>query len=504
MSTVPQVVTAAISAPTTGMGAAEWLSTQKFVSESTDTPANTVFEPRLTGRVTYTRKVSCVLWDRSNADASIGYIEINNTDGSLDYWFSQTWRDRTVVLKRGLATVAYNDHDTVVRAIIDGILSPDWHTIRLVLRDKSALLDVPLQTQLYNALPFAPGLEGTPRPVCFGDCFGVPLTLVDAALLDYEVNDGPYVTIDQVTDQGVVLTENNQWTESPESGVFGVRRLTNPAGKQVCQVRGTGTGSVVIENLDDVIDFLLARTEVPLTDVNHYSVDALQAAANYQLAYWGRDSATVAQVMTMVMDSFCGWWYFDRLGELRVDRLKTPVATPAVELNSINLIGDIRIQLDTAQGLSDGIGVRKNWSPHSESEIALSLLVIGATDLPDAERLRQPFTVIRGVNTLHPTYSASVGADPIPTLISNSTDGTSEINRITELFEQENYFYFCAAAIEGALAYELEPGETALLEFDRFGLTEGKTLLVTEVETDLLSSVVKLKLWGPGPNYGDF
>lgn len=486
-------------------GSTRYMATSGFASGASDTPANTVFDPRAKGTIEYRRAVTCVVWDRSGVDASIGFIDFDNTDGALDEWLTETWRDRGVVLKRGLATAEYDEFALVARAVVDRISSPDWHTIRLTLRDKGALLDVPLQQSRYGELTFAPSLQDTPRPVLIGDCEGVPLLCVDTALLNYDIHDGTFEGVDQVTDQGVVLSEGGQWQIATTPGVYGIKRLTNPAGKQVCQARGAISGSVLIERLRDVVNYALDRSDViETTEVDPYSVDSLDTDTAYTYCYYGRDNTTVGQFLTQLLDSCCGWWYFDRLGLLRVDRLKDPTGTATVELSDVNLIGDIRVSLDEARGLSDSIGCVRNWSPHNDTDIAGSVMAGGSSELIRAERLKAPQRVRKGAATLHQSYGHAVGAEPIPTLLSNETNGQQEADRITALYQDERYFYTCAAALEGALAYELEPGDIVSLESDRFGLTTAKNLLVISVTTNLLSSVVQLVLWGAGPRASDF
>src|SRR5438045_1448830 len=112
MSTTPQVITVQISAPSGSPAqSVRYLSTQGFTSAAADTPASTSFLPRIKGAVQYNREVSCWVWDRNRAQASFGTIDLDNTDGELDGWLAEDWRNRIVTIRRGLATDAYADHD---------------------------------------------------------------------------------------------------------------------------------------------------------------------------------------------------------------------------------------------------------------------------------------------------------------------------------------------------------------------------------------------------------
>lgn len=500
--TTPQVVTAEIDAGTVTGAESLYLSTMKFVSAPADTPASTCFNPRLKGVVSYSRRVSCVVWSREKSSGSIGYVDADNTDGALDSLLAEQWRDRDIFLSRGINTLAYSALDEISQAVVDRLFAPDWYTARFALRDKGALLDTAIQQTLYGALANAPELEGTPRPVCIGHCFGVPLVCVHAGDLDYDVHDEAPHGIPELVDNGVILslTTPPEWSISPAVGVFGPRRLTQFVGKQNAEVEGAEVGSVLIERLPDVVDYLLGRSVVSVAD-QHYSIDQLDTAAPYDMGLYDRSGLKISDALTQFLDSFCGWWYFDRSGLLRVGRLEEPVGTPVLELSDINLIGDVKVTLDEAKGLSDTVTFARYWAPYSPDGVAGS---VGDNAPSRAQLITQPYQTRKGINALHPTYSFAVGATPIKTLLTNDADAQTEADRITALYSTERFFYNCGVAIESELSYTLEPGDVVRLTLDRFGCDAGRLLLVVGVITNLMTSVVQLLLWGEGPQSGDF
>lgn len=504
MSTTPQVVTLELYAVDVTIAEAIYISTQRFVSASTDTPANTPFLPRIRGAIEYTREVSIPPFGQGRSSGAIGHADVDNTDGALDRWLAQPWRNRQARIRRGLATDALADHDHISYVVIDRISKPDLRTTRLHFRDMGALLDIPAHSDVYPELEQAPSLEGTPRPFCFGECEGVPLTLIDAALLQYDVDDEPPYAIEEVTDRGVILTEGTQWEVSTETGTYGITRLTNPAGtngKQVARVRGSQEDS-----LSSVIAMLLERAAVkdPNIDpsaIDNYALADLEDATGYAYCYYGRDETTFADILTMLLNSVNGWWYYDRNNNLRVSRLDPPSTASLVTLSEINLIGDVTFTLDEGRGLSDSIGCARNWSPHSEGEVAGS---VNALEPARAQRIKAPQQVRKGVNALHDTYAHARGAKPPPTLLATEADGQTEANHQTSLYTVEHGFYGCDAALDGSLSYTLEPGDVVTLEIDRYGLDAGKQMVVIAATTDLMSSIVRLVLRGEAPQAGDF
>lgn len=503
MSATPQVVTVVVESSDSGVET-RYLSTHGYVSGRTDTPASQVFLPRLKDTIEYSIEVGCQLWGNSGSKISFGVIDVDNTDGAIDVWLGEEWRDRTITIRRGLSTDDFSSHDIVAIALIDKLSAPDIYTMRFTLRDKSALLDIPLQTDVYPSLLLAPSLVGTPRPICIGNCYNVPALMVDSAMLDYDVHDEAFFLIDDVKDQGVSLSPSSEWDVSIDSNVNGFRfnEGNNPAGKVTVDVQGAYAGSALIERLPDVLDYIIQKSNGAVTtaEIDSYSVTTLDFWTGHSLCYYGRDSTTISNVLTQVLDSYSGWWYFDRFGMLKVGRLEAASTATRLTLNDINIIGEISLKFDEASGISNSISCARNWSPHGDSDIAGSLMV-DAVGRRRAERLKAPYTVISNpAHSFHASYQFAVGASPIKTLLSDQLSAQTEIDRISnDLYRGENYFYTVTAAIEGSLAYELEPGDSVLLQTDRFGLSAGQQLLVVGVKTRLLSSLVELTLWGFGP-----
>lgn len=502
MSAIPQVVTIVVEGNDSSVET-RYVSTHGYITNDSDSPSSQVFLPRLRDSVEYSIEVGCQIWGNSGSKISFGTIDIDNTDGELDSWLSEQWRDRTITIRRGLVNQSFSAHDLVAIAIIDKISAPDFYTIRLTLRDKSALLDIPLQRNLYPSLLLAPSLEGTPRPICIGDCFNIPGVLVDSAMLDYDVHDDEFFSIEAVKDQGVYLSPSDEWDISIDSNVNGFRfnEGNNPAGKITADVRGAMVGTSLIERLPDVIDYVINKSggAVTTSEIDSYTVENLDFSSGYTICYYGRDSTTISNVLTQILDSYSGWWYFDRFGMLKVGRLEEPSTAVRLEINDINIVGDISIKFDEASNLSSKIGYGRNWSPHGDSDIAGSLMT--ETSLRNlAESLKNQYKIISATVTSYgQSYGFAIDAEPIKTLLSTGIPAQLEIDRIRDLYSSDKYFYTVPVAIEGSLAYELEPGDSVLLRTDRFGLSAGKQLLVVGVKTRLLSSVVELTLHGSGP-----
>lgn len=508
MASVPRIVTVELLPGAVTGATPEYISSQGLTTGATATPASTSFMSRLKSVISYTRNVNCVVWGKEKSSGTLGAIDIINTDRKLDRWLADVWRDREVVMKRGLQTDNYEDFIELARAVIDKLSAPDWYTMRLGIRDKGALLDAALQQDQYPYLVFAPSLEGTPRPICIGECEGVPLTQVNSAQLQYDVHDDVPFSIDEVTDEGVILNEypanpDGEWELDVSSDVHGIKRVSNPVqnGKQVAKVRGAQSGSVLIERLPDVIQYLLGRSVVDPADVDTYSIDALDLALPFKLCLYDRSGIQISQALTQFLDSFLGWWYFDREGKLRVGRLEEPTGDPSFEITERNLIGGFTPTFDEAKGLSDTVAYARNWSPHKDGEVAGSVYAYEPTR---AQRIISPYQTKKGVYLLHRSYRHAVGAPPIMTLLSDPDDAQALADYATLLYQQERYFYSGEVRLDIDFAYTLEPGAVCLVTLDCFGFNAGRKLLVKQVTTDPLSGRTGLVLWGAAPESGDF
>ena len=485
---------------------ARYYSTATINTDAGDTPASTHFRALISAddTVSFSRSISCIFWGGSSA-ASIGSIDLLNGDGELDVLITKTMRDRSVTILRGELGTDVSTWDTVGTAVLDRVQYPDETRCRLILLDKAALLDKPIQDVIYTTAANTT-LNTSPKPMLVGAAFNVPLLLEDPANLDYDASDTGTPTFTNVKDNGDILNPlafPSQYTTSGYTMTLGQQ----PVGVITADVVNTAQ-----TDFDDFVVYFL-RTKLGLStgDVPTANLAAL-TAVGHEMGVWVYDGASYTQIMDSALTSYAGWWYFDRLGALQVGRLELPTGSIDHELTVIEVMQDqISVELDRAPGLNKKALGQRNWRVHSESEIAGSLT--DPTYTQAAYDLQQNFTSrVFGAGTLHSTYAHGNGPSSptgelgsirpgkptefgIGTLITNSTDVSiqAEATRWVGLYTAPRHFCTFVATVEAA--YTIEPGDIVNLTVDRYGFDSGKKMLVVSVDGDFMSDTVTIVGW---------
>jgi hypothetical protein len=214
----------------------------------TDSQWNRFYDGRVgaDGDPTYQRSVS--FWtfgNRSSPQIPITNIDLINSDGGLDWMTTLDLRD--VVITGWMYTKAVNgqavlipDSSTWTKAftvIGDHLQTPNENTIRLIVADSLARLATPVQLNTYTSAPNT-SIVGQLKPFCLGFVMFCPFVMFDPANLQFDFCDMPQGPINAVYDQGVTIAVSTGWQGSKNAGIYGITRMTNPAGRQCAQVNG--------------------------------------------------------------------------------------------------------------------------------------------------------------------------------------------------------------------------------------------------------------------------
>lgn len=266
----------------------------------------------------------------------------------------------------------------------------------------------------------------------------------------------------------------------------------------------------LIERLPDVIHYLYTtRAGFPADEIDNSAVTALDTVAPYALGGYWQSGVTIRQILDLVMDSYAGWWYVNRFGELSVGRLEDPTgltATYFLEPYDIPEPG-VSTRLDQARGLSLTANGGKNWHVHSDAEVAGSVTAAVRALLTTDYRFRRASIASvsadygsaggAGQPIERPIPGAIVSATGIDTLLQDKDDVVTESDRWAGLYSQPRRFYdFPVAFTDDLAALEIEPGDVVQLTYPRFNLEAGRKLLVVSARGEFLSGRLELTLWG--------
>ena len=230
-----------------------------FYSSSSDTPANTYFDGRITNDPEFTKEVNCIFWGGGESKVGFGSIDLINGDGQLDAWAAYSVRDEPITIKRGTAGQLYGSQmSTIAIGILDRIEFVGEEIVRLHLADKAARLELPVQTAVYSGTVSNTAARARPRPLVFGTALSVPVIQPETTGNgQFDLHDSrEFHSLTKVRGQGLTLTLDvpatspaGQYRRSILSTVNGFERLTSVAGCQVADIKGAlKLGAAVIDS----------------------------------------------------------------------------------------------------------------------------------------------------------------------------------------------------------------------------------------------------------------
>ncbi len=444
--------------------------------------------------------VSAWVWGANQREAGVGVVELNVADGGWDEFIAANHRDRVVELYVGPETAGFPSQMKRIRTVVvDRIERKDTATATVTLRPRTAVLAAPLQSTVFSDTTPNTAVRGKPRPIALGNVRWAPVVMRDGPNLDFEVHDSAaFLGIDEVRQAGALLATPADYAVPGAGAAFGFRRATGVTGKQCARVRGqTRAGPVLIERLPDLITWICVTKTARLAsgDIDSAgTIAALDTAAPYTLArYIDLDQPVLASdLLREIMDSFCGDYYEDGNGVLRVWRLEKPAGTPAYSFTEDDLAGDVTVVSDTAPGLSNALGFARNYAVHSTGEIA------GAVqNTTVASELSSPFQVRRSTVALASAYArAQAGAAKV-TLLSDGAQAQIEIDRVDGTFTDARQFYSAPILVGNPTSFwDMRFGDLVQMRVPAHDLASGKLLRLVGVERTPLGGAMMLRLWG--------
>lgn len=390
--------------------------------------------------------------------------------------------------------------------LIDSVSNPASNYIVVTVVDKLTKIDKNTEHLYFdNALPFVDNRE-QPRPIVIGRCNQMPLTLIDDVNNRYEVHfESTVNNLIDVYDTADVFVYPVDYSKGTDAeGGYGVD-LANPVsttGVITAHCNGGEYSSNSTRTFNIFCPYLLVTIGgMDAGDINTTSLSAVHSEWNFKYCAFIPNGQNIRQILEQAMLGHCGYVYQNNDGEITFDWVKPPAVTADHELNSINIESNgIKIKLDNAQGLSDGVAWRKNWHVFSYSEVK----DVGITE-EERQIATKEFvyyyrssTTTSGSPTFHDTYAHARHGDYIQTLIDATNDGVNLITHLEdELYDVERHFYefgrLSASPLE-SLAIQL--GETIQLNDPRF-FPSGKNTLITRIEgKSMLSNIIEFETWG--------
>lgn len=468
-----------------GAETTRYLSTHGFKTDPGDTPANTYYDQRLVGDPFFERRLNEVFGGRTFV--GIGGLEIDNLDGSLDGWLTDAFDGRRVTLKLGDPSWSISEFGTILVGTAERLEVVDDSTLRLIIRDRQAELNIAVQENLISTGDSA----NEPIPLCYGLVRNIEPVLIDSATLEYQVHDGPINDITNVYDNGISVA----FTKNLANGKFTLNQ--NPYGRITCSVQGAKP-SAYLTKTGEIIRDLVSRVG-PLTDpgdLNTTSFSDLDTAVPYTVGLYIRDRRNLLDALDELVLGIRGYYGFDRNGLFEVGRLEAPSGSAVMEIDGkLEIFGDLRVEMDEIPQLRTRLGYQRNWTVQGSDLDRVGLggeLAGGVTNARRGFLANEYRTASASDSAVKTAHLSALDPERLPTLIDSLTDANTEASRQQTLFGTQRFRY----EVEGAVGpYQLKLNDPVTLKDARFGLAAGVLCRVIGIRESLLDNRVEVMLW---------
>lgn len=496
-----------------------YLGSSGFITEPGDTPANTVFLPRLQD------PGSISLWAFAEGQTygstrlQPGEIKIINNDGAFDDWKDFSFEGQAVTIRSGDGGMYPGDFKVVFTGTVLS-KQPTMGAITLNVSDKAGILDraVLLETYLGTNVGttglegVAGDLKGKVKPRVYGRVINISPPCVNTAKLIYQVSNRAVSAITDVYNGGEPWTSAGDYATAalltaasltPASATYatclagGLFRLSDSPDRQVTADVVAGSDDT-LRTVAEILKQLALDAGIPEDDILASDVGELNALATMPVGINVDDDQTFRAAMDTIAQSAAAWWAFDPSGILRMGLLAEPSDTPDLDVIEADVLTGFEI------GVADGSGspvwrvtVRysKNWTVQSTD-------LAGSVDDARRAELAQEYRTVSAEDVSVKIQWAQARELVIDTVIAAATPEASEAAALALAIRLLAIHKVRRDLFEVPIPEEVFPAEgislmrTARLTHSRYGLSGGKAFLVLGQELDLARSRATLRLWG--------
>lgn len=460
-----------------------YLSDRGYVSEPTESPANTYFAPRVMEALNFQRSMFTTGKLGGQSFPSFGEIVLANADGGLDDFATYAWDDREVEVKVGEKGANLSQHFTIFKGQSKSVDFDDL-IVRVIIRDGQDKFTRTFPPNTYAGTGGNEGsaiMEGLPKPICLGQVFNISPVLVDEANDVYQVHDGPIESIVAVYENGVATTN---FTSDLSNGRFTM--TSSVTGNITADVKGAKPGGSYKETAGDIMRFV-ATEYGGLTDpgdLDTASFTALNTANSATVGCYYSQRAEILSVLDDLANSIGAFFGFDRSGLLNVGRIEVATGSADLELDSTNIITLERLPTEVPTS-TVVLGYKQNFTVFDENTLDAS-----ATDrdffLRESAQVTDEDTAVAAI------YPNAKFLEVDSKLIDSSAANT-ESARLLTLYKSQRDIYRIRCK---AQPFTIKLNDVVKVTFARYDLTAGKLFRVISLFEDAAINEVELELWG--------
>ncbi|WP_239506807.1 hypothetical protein [Stenotrophomonas maltophilia] len=469
-------------APTTRLADDDWLSAPG------DSPANARYEGLVAEGVNLVQELSFWPWGGDPvSQTAAAECMVADAEGLLDGLALSDASGAGVRILQVDDGGMLADASPVFRCVIDQIEVNDDGSKTLHLRDAHDYLGQTINRGVF--LPNIISLAWKPQPVVIGAVASVPAAGANSDATAMFLADSP-VHVDAVMDRGDLM----------EAGTFSMA----PDGQQLL-LKSPPVTPVVVDGSSIGPGMAPAQLERAVGDVmtrlgagawSAPDCAAVDAATGYAgIGYYAGAAITGRDALNAMLPSYGVGCYQDPTGVLRFVQVVAPESyqgQPAFDISEVDMTSDLVGVPDDAPNLTRRMAYRPNAQALGASDLVTDVIDVPQSRRDELTGLYRGQVYAAGALDAH--YRRADAADPVLSLFWHAADAQAEINRVVAMYQRQRFFY--QVAIRGDQQLAPLPGQIGRLTYSRYGLADGKPVLVRRVERNPATGDVVLTLWG--------
>ncbi|WP_295573911.1 hypothetical protein [uncultured Stenotrophomonas sp.] len=460
-----------------------------WLSAPGDSPANARYEGLVAEGVSLIQELAFWPWGGDPvSQAAAAECVVADADGVLDALVGAGASGSPVQILLAGESGMRADAVPAFRCSIEQIEVNDDGTKTLHLRDAHDYLDDTLNRGVF--LPNIASLAWKPQPVVIGAVASVPAMGANSDATSMFVSDGR-VYIDAVMDRGDLM-EVGTYSEAPDGQQ--VLLKSPPVTPVVVDASSVGAG-MMPARLEQAVGDVMARLGREAWSASDCM--AIDQATGYMgIGYYAGAAITGRAALSALLPSYGAGCYQDSAGVLRFVRVIAPETHAGPFAFDLSEAGDLAVDLVMVPDDAPNLTRRMAYRPNAQA-LAASDLVTDVVDVPQARRDELTGLYrgqVYGAGPLHAHYQRAEVADPVISLFWHASDAQAEIDRILGMYQVQRYFY--QLAVRGDQDLAPLPGQIGRLTYSRYGLADGKPVLVRRVERNPATGDVVLTVWG--------
>jgi hypothetical protein len=461
------------------------------------------YQPVIAGGVSFSESLSL----DGSVSISNGAIDFHNINGEIDSWLDDVWKNRKIDILIGDEFWAESDFYLIFSGVIaEQPTASDRMKITLTLADKLQRLNTTVSdVKLGGTTPNADKLI----PLLFGECFNISPLLVDNAIHQYRIHNGPVERIIEVRDNGIPVG----FTANLSMGTFVLTQ--QPAGTITCDAQGDNFGGYVndaaglirklVKNYGTIANrftdaelYLTADLTANLPGDGSRTLDTqmggnivleqqtTQGAAVSGYAALGEyvtEKTNLLELCNKIASSIGARVAMTRTGILYIVRLQLPQPSTGTQVSAAN----IRERTLTAETVpvvaSQKLGYCKNYTVQTTVADGVP------ADQQNLFNQEWPFTSTWTDNLAADKYKLILNPDTVATSLQAKEDADLETQRRGALFGTQRRIY----SYEGTPELLVESlGSPQFLQHPRFGLQSGTTGQLVRINSDFLAAKINI------------